>query len=70
MFQLGQGSRPSRSRPQDVAGLDHAIAIAIGGEESCALRDDRAVICWSRPVPQDQRGSAFSAGLLRVAFAR
>jgi alpha-tubulin suppressor-like RCC1 family protein len=68
VFQLGHGSGPSRSRPQDVAGLDHAIAIAVGGDENCALRGDRTVICWSRLVPQDQRGFEFSASPLRVAF--
>ena len=70
VFQLGMGSGPSRSTPQDIAGLADATAISAGGDESCAIRKDRSVVCWSRRVPQDQRGFEYSAVPLRVAFER
>lgn len=45
--QLGDGSTASLSTtPVAVSGLTGAVAIASGGNHSCALRTDGSMVCW------------------------
>ncbi len=45
--QLGDGSFAGiRPTPLPVTGLANAISIAAGGEDTCAVRADGAVLCW------------------------
>lgn len=47
--QLGDGTQVDRDVPGDVVGLDGGvIGLATGGTHSCALKDDRSVVCWGR----------------------
>ena len=50
-----------KNRPEIVAGIDTAIAVSAGVRETCALREDGDVYCWSNaavgdPVPIAQVG--------------
>jgi alpha-tubulin suppressor-like RCC1 family protein len=45
--QLGDASsEPSRARPEPVAGLTDAVAIAAGPKQACAVRGSGEVLCW------------------------
>ena len=51
--QLGNDYKKSSSHPVPVRGLDskntyldRIVQLTLGGEHSCALRDDGAVLCW------------------------
>lgn len=67
-FQLGLGSGPSRSLPQDIPGLDGVAVIAAGGIESCALKTTGEVICWPRSAGKAATGMASSEAALAVAL--
>lgn len=48
-FALGHTDIDLVASPITVAGIDHAVAIAAGGErraKACVIRDDASVICW------------------------
>ena len=45
-FQLGDGTRTSRNTPQMVSGLSLPIAVAAGGNQSCAVQTDGYLRCW------------------------
>jgi alpha-tubulin suppressor-like RCC1 family protein len=44
--QLGNGAKSSSSVPVTVTGLNDAIAIAVGGGFTCAVRQGGGVMCW------------------------
>ena len=43
---LGNGSNANQTTPVAVSGLSDAVAIATGGEHTCALRTTGEVACW------------------------
>jgi alpha-tubulin suppressor-like RCC1 family protein len=45
-FQLGHGSGPDVSRPQDVVGLTDVVTVSAGFQSSCALTKTGRVMCW------------------------
>ena len=46
MGQLGDGTTTDRTAPTPVLALGRAVALAVGGNHGCALREDGVVLCW------------------------
>jgi alpha-tubulin suppressor-like RCC1 family protein len=44
--QLGDGTNTNRYTPVSVSGLTNAVAIAAGGDHTCALLSDGTAKCW------------------------
>ncbi|PYQ50633.1 MAG: hypothetical protein DMF59_10310 [Acidobacteria bacterium] len=63
-FGLGDGSSPGSGStlPQQIAGINNAVAVAVGAEHACALLSDGTVKCfWRNNRGQLGDGSAFNA---------
>ncbi len=46
--QLGVGDTSGRQNPDDVDGIETAVAVSAGSFHSCVLLDDGSVRCWGR----------------------
>lgn len=44
--QLGNGANASSAVPVAVSGLTDAVAVAVGGNTTCAIRNGGTVVCW------------------------
>lgn len=70
--QVGDGSRTNRHAPVDVVGLPpDIVAIAAGGEQSCALTSAGAVHCWGFVLSELRctGGGFFSSDPIRCSTA-
>ncbi len=76
--QLGQPDRKDSAAPRPIAGLDDAVALALGPGHACALRGGGRVACWGgsdrgafgfpRNCPEDHVGQSFHAGTSGVVM--
>lgn len=46
--QLGDSTTTSRLTATQVSGLTGVIAISAGSEHTCAVKQNRTVVCWGR----------------------
>lgn len=56
--QIGDGTTTTRSSPVQMGDFDNAVAVAVGGEHSCALLDTGSLKCFGQnaafPIPANQ----------------
>lgn len=57
--QLGNGFATTRSSPLEVAGVTGVKEVALGGEFTCALQQDKTVTCWG----EGRRGEIANGGI-------